>query len=208
MLLSGCQKKQEDNSKKNANNQTVQQNKNESNGSNNHQSTTNKLSENIQKLFQSGKKIKCVYHDSEIGSGFTVTTYIDSSNNHYRTEFTDDQGKKNITIFDGNVMYTWQEGTNMGTKMSQDCIKELRGSSDSEPVTEDEKDEEPTDIKEKLSLFQDVQCSPTNNVDLTLPTNVKFVDQCEMLKKQQEALKGMQEKMKNIPGVPSDAISE
>ncbi len=216
ILLGGCKKKETQQNQINTSKGLSQnkQNTNQQNINNNQQTKENKLSnlpESVKKLFLSGKKIKCVYSDSELGNGSVmVTTYVDTKSKNYKTVFTSAEGKKNTVIFDGETMYMWTEGEESGTKMDQSCIKKLKGSSDVEPnseeTIEDEKDDsESVDIEKKLSQGENVKCEAISSIDLSVPKNVNFVDQCAMLEKQQKALKGLEKQMENIPQMPTGA---
>lgn len=144
----------------------------------------NKLKNSI----MSGKKVKCVYKMKENNMETSIITYMQGDK--YRTEV--DLGQvKTISIFDGDVMYNWSVGQKTGTKMTMDCMESLNDdlpeSKNDEKVVAGDSD----DFVDSLKDAQNLNCEDSSDVDFEIPTEIEFVDQCEMLKTQQKLMEGL-----------------
>lgn len=132
-----------------------------------------------------GKAMKCEYKFKSEGGDMTSTAYVNGRK--YKAESTV-MGKKQIVIFDEEAMYSWAEGEKTGMKMTKACMEEMdkdipKTQGNDEPLADAKTDEEFFDDA------KDVSCVPYSGADFSIPTDVIFTDQCEMLK-------GI---MKNIP---------
>jgi len=123
-----------------------------------------------------GKAMKCEYKFKGEGGDITSTAYVNGKK--YKAESTV-MGKKQIVIFDETTMYSWGEGEKTGMKMEKTCMEEMnknlpKGDTTSTP-----------NIKTDEEFFDDatdVSCVPYSGADFSVPTDVIFTDQCEMLK--------------------------
>ena len=147
----------------------------------------------LQAALQAGKKIKCtmiIPGDSEEKSAQTEF-YFDGEK--YRSMM-DVNGKKNYTIFDGKTFYNWQDSQAKGTKMDKECLDKLQEETIKLP-TEEENMEEPKTVDKILedNKAAKFNCQEVDQIDLSLPANVEFIDQCEMLNKIKEQAEKLQE---------------
>jgi hypothetical protein len=183
MLLSGCGKKQalDGNQNQNTNQGTVQNQEREQ--------EQGGMINSIKDAMGLGKKMKCSY-TMETGEGKdTYTTYVDGKKYKSESEF---EGKMQYSVFDGEIIYSWNNKEKKGTKMSSKCLEDLNKS------TEEDKPEkvaapeaaEPTD--ENFEDAMDVKCEDVSSIDFSIPSDVVFTDQCEEMKKMMESLKQYQ----------------
>jgi len=161
----------------------------------------------VMNKIQSGVKMQCTYEMNTEDTG-KATSIVSVEGDKYRSVTTVD-GIEQHALFDGEDFYSWNTQTKTGFKMNKQCMENLQG----EPVEEDELDEtEMKDYyesaKDLIADFPDIACEKTNDIDLTLPNDIKFVDQCEILKEQQKMLKemeagtmDMEEFMQGMPGM-------
>lgn len=135
-----------------------------------------------------GKKMKCVYTIKMGEDEFQSESYVQGDKYKSISVMDALEEKKTYVIFDGENQYSWTDGAVEGFKMNADCMEDTA-----------EELEDAVDVPETAELgdlFEnavDVKCNPVEEIDFTVPSNITFVDQCEMLKnqmKQIEELKG------------------
>lgn len=138
----------------------------------------------------SGKKMKCTYTVRQEGDEFQSEAFVEGEKYKSTSTF---NGKGVYTIFDGKATYTWSNDSKQGMKMDAACIEELQSQTpDQEEITEGE-------IHRGEDAFGgavDVKCEKVSSIDFSIPTNIEFTDQCELMKNQQ---KQMEELQKNLP---------
>lgn len=192
MGLSGCGKVDKP---ENTNNQTGSNNENsevqsqgdvekENNAAKNETNTVEKLKNAI----SSGKKMKCVYKMGEENGSTEVITYMQGDK--YKTEVVLGQ-MTTTSIFDGDAVYSWVAGQKVGTKMTMDCIDSLDAKGETETPQENVPVEDGDSFMEKLSSAQNLSCEDAADIDFTVPDDIDFSDQCEMLKSQQKIIEGL-----------------
>ncbi|HPN96566.1 MAG TPA: hypothetical protein PLK35_02255 [Candidatus Moranbacteria bacterium] len=111
--------------------------------------------------------------------------------------FTDIGGVKNITLFDGETFYMWIENKSEGTKMTKTCMEEMAKDL---PKPSGENTASPADLKDIQEGYKDamnVKCQSASDVDFSVPSNIVFADQCEMMKAMMKGLSNM--KLPNAP---------
>lgn len=129
-----------------------------------------------------GKTMKCTYSmKAGGGNDFVSVAYIQGKKYKATNEMA---GRRTISLFDEKTIYTWVEGEKTGTKMEMSCMEEL---SKSTPEKEEKTGvEAPLDSKvsdeEAFKNAMDVKCEDASNVDFSVPSDVIFTDQCEMMK--------------------------
>lgn len=95
--------------------------------------------------------------------------------------------KRQNAIFDGEATYTWAEGEKTGLKMPMACIQELKAS-----LSEQQKnslDASIPDIEKEINANAKVSCVPAGDVDFSIPLDVVFADQCEVMRKSLNMMK-------------------
>ena len=135
----------------------------------------------------SGKAMKCTYIiNSGEGEKMTSVSYVKGEK--YKSE-TEMRGDVQYVIFDGETMYSWNKNQRPGTKMEKSCTDELAKNAPQEDTSQT-----PDASGEKtFENAADVECVPAGNIDFSIPTDITFSDQCEMIKNL----------MKNVPSVPN-----
>ncbi len=125
-----------------------------------------------------GKTMKCDYTiKGADGKELTTSSYVNGKK--YMTSMAV-AGNIQHMIFDETAMYSWTEGQKQGTKMTMACTQELAKNL---PPKADAAVPAPDPTGEKtFASATNVSCTPANNVDFSIPTEVTFSDQCEMMK--------------------------
>lgn len=123
-----------------------------------------------------GAKMKCEYSMGTGAEAVKSNAYVEGKK--YKSVATVNGITMNA-IFDGDVMYSWQEGQKTGMKMTMSCVEELNKS-----LPKDQQDSQ--EVKAPDEAFEDAidtSCMPTTeSVSFSAPAGVEFQDQCEMLK--------------------------
>jgi hypothetical protein len=142
-----------------------------------------------------GKTMRCEYKFKGESGELNSIAYVDGRK--YKAESTV-MGKKQLVVFDETAMYSWAEGEKNGMKMTTVCMKEMeknipKEQGGREPLADSKTDEEFFDDA------TDVKCEAASGVDFSIPTDIVFADQCEMLKNM------LQNAPTDIPGMPKGA---
>lgn len=143
------------------------------------------------------QKMKCTYKVDSQGERFESTSYFQGDK--YRTEY-EANGVKYTTVFDGETMYTWDENTKQGTKMELACLDDIEAVQADEEADDSDYEEYQTSA-EVLDAGVDVSCRKVASIDFSIPSDVEFVDQCELLKQQMEALENIQSQLPDLEGL-------
>lgn len=149
----------------------------------------------VKDILSSQKKLECTYAANG-GDDINVETKTYVYKDKYKTEFAIN-GKKNISVFDGNVSYSWEEGNNQGMKIDLKCLEDFNSVAGDEYSEASGDAEEMDDLEELLNGAQGVKCKEVGSIDFSIPQDVDFADQCELLKKQQKMIEDM-----NVENVP------
>lgn len=129
-----------------------------------------------------GKKMKCEYTLEMPDTEETkVVIYLDGMK--YRTEIQAESMNPERVIFDGEAMYSWDDTMKQGMKMDMNCMEEF------EQIVGDQAFDEELGVFDPASEdfvkdLPDMQCEEVGEVDLSIPDDVEFMDQCEMLREQ------------------------
>ncbi len=135
-----------------------------------------------------GESMKCVY-TIDMGNGEVKTeSYVQGEK--FKSITTMDVGEemKTYAIFDGKNQYSWVEGKTEGFKMSMDCMDDMGDLYGEMDETEDEDSNEVMEIDDMFENAMDIDCQPVGKIDFTIPSNITFVDQCEMMKDQMKQI--------------------
>jgi hypothetical protein len=153
--------------------------------------------ERAMEMIRSGKKVKCEYVVQSEGQETKMTTFVEGKK--YRTQMALG-GLEVNSVFDGDTIYSWNKGESAGTKMNLECQREFGG----EVVMEESQDA--VVVSENVeTVFEgafNVSCKKVSEIDFSVPNDVNFVDQCEMLKKQQEMIEEMYQNQEGLPSIP------
>lgn len=137
-----------------------------------------------------GRRMQCQYRmTGEDGKTTTVRMYADKS--RYRTE-AEMGGGTYVTVFDGETSYSWMIGKKEGTKMDMECMKEFQSSASEQPGKPDSYESS----EDMIQSMPDITCEEVSGADFSVPSDVTFADQCEMMRSQ---LKMMEQYKNQMP---------
>ena len=180
VLVSGCAKKPVENQSQTKNEENTV--KEESGG----------IISSIKDAMGLGKKMQCTYKYKDNEQSFTSTVYVDGKKYKGESEV---MGKKQLMVFDGEIMYTWSEGEKKGTKWTKSCMDDLNKENQDSGKPNLSQDEI-KDVEDAFKDAMDVKCAPVASIDFSVPSDVSFSDMCQELKALQEKFQGME---KNLP---------
>jgi len=149
----------------------------------------------IKDAMASGKAMKCSYTiKNKEGGDIVSTMYVDGKKYAGTTNVA---GIVQHMIFDETAMYSWSEGQKTGMKMTTACSEELAAKA---PKSQNDNAPTPptTDPEKTFDNALDVKCEPNSGGDFTIPSDITFTDQCEMMKNLQKNLPSGT----NIPNMP------
>lgn len=143
--------------------------------------------EDIRDAILKGNKMKCtIKADSSDG---TVESEFYVQGDKYKSTVDTPEGKF-YSVFDGKAAYTWTEGKKEGMKFDFSCETLLMTDA---PMQEgnvaDYNTPSGKSSEEIIEGAAEIECDPVASIDLSIPTDVDFIDQCEMLKNLQDQLK-------------------
>ncbi len=139
----------------------------------------------------SGKKMKCTYTVQQNGDEFKSEAFVEGEK--YKSTSTLN-GKGMYAVFDGKATYTWSDDSKQGMKMDTACLEEMQ--SQVEDHQGEAVEEEMHYDGDAFGGALDVKCERVSSIDFSVPTDVEFVDQCELMKNQQKQLEELQQ---NLP---------
>ena len=132
----------------------------------------------LKDAMKNGVTMKCT-GDDEDG---TWVTYTNGKN--FRTEVTT-EGKQQRIIMKDNVSYVWEKDAKTGIKMDKKCMEDFQKSLGIDIETfEDDNFGFTSEDLEAEEAEGKAKCSPSTDADFSVPSDINFTDQCEMLKKQ------------------------
>lgn len=146
----------------------------------------------------SGKKLACslsMAHES--GQLVEAQLFVDGKK--YRME-SDISGVKNSVVSDGQAIYVWVSNSKQGTKTDLTCVDAINAQA---PPSEEGTTTYGKSSDEVIQNQPNMQCQTTDVVDIALPSDVVFVDQCALLKQSVERAKKFQG---TVPQLPKDKI--
>ena len=125
-----------------------------------------------------------------------IETVMYMQGNKYRTEFEID-GKKMYSLYDGSDYYSWDYNENNGYKMSKDCMKEFE-SNDTSTETSNFDMDASFSTDEDFETAVSIKCESANDIDLSIPSNITFTDQCEIMRQMQNQIKELKQNMNKL----------
>lgn len=143
-----------------------------------------------------GKSMRCSYTMDQGGKPIQATVWVDGEK--FKT-VTQVDGMEVNGIFDGANQYSWTSAAKVGMKMSKECMeKMMKNAEDLAAVSGPAGGTMPRmeDFKAGFDMAKNVSCEAAGTVDLTLPKDITFTDQCAMM---QDSMKMMQEMKDKLP---------
>lgn len=136
-----------------------------------------------------GKTMQCTYSMQDGTNTIQSTVLVDGQK--FRATTTTNGEVMNV-ISDGKTQYLWSDKTRQGFKIDMTCLENLKKSLPES--TQNIPNTTPEDISEDFDTARNVSCQPATineSNGFTIPTNVQFVDQCEMLQQSTRVLEQM-----------------
>ncbi len=132
----------------------------------------------FQEAMLSGKLNKCSYKaKNQEGAETEFSFYVEGEK--YSSEMV--VGGKNFkSIFDGENMYSWIIGEKQGIVLSKSCVDKIKEENKDKKSKDDFRIPN-IDIEERFKNIPDIKCEGTDGIDFSVPQDVKFTDQCEMI---------------------------
>lgn len=153
----------------------------------------------IQDAMTLGEKLKCTY-SAQAGSGTSSTIFIDGQK---FKSVTDVNGEKMYGLFDGETQYTWTTGTQkQGFKMTKACMEELAKTAPQTTANNNGGNTTPQDLQKSFDAAQNVSCEAATGEDFSVPTDIVFADQCEMIRNSMKALEDIKGQLPDGVSIP------
>ncbi len=151
---------------------------------------------NLKDAMKKGVAMKCEDASSD------WVTYINGTK--MRSEGMED-GKKQVVLVTDGTTYTWDANTKTGFKMDKKCLedfqKDMGFGQDDMPKQQYEKGFTIEELETKEESGG-LKCTPSTEADFSVPSDVKFEDQCKILKEQMNKYEEQMKNMKNkIPSM-------
>lgn len=141
---------------------------------------------NALEAFKSGKKMKCSVRAAD-GS----ETSFSSEGKKFKSVAMVN-GSRYATIFDGTTYYSWDDKTKQGVKFTEACMKDFTETFAKNAPKDSPIQSNPADTPENvLKDTANTSCELVATIDFSVPSDIKFLDQCETMKQTQELLKNM-----------------
>jgi hypothetical protein len=153
--------------------------------------------EDFKSALQINQAMKCTYKGVDDAGSVETTTYVEGDK--YRSEYSS-AGLDFVTVFDGKTMYSWDNNSKKGTKMDIKCFDDLETITE-ENGTEIDDYEEYRSSEDILDTGANVSCQKASKIDLEVPQDVEFVDQCAAFKQQLDALENIQDQLPDMEGL-------
>lgn len=161
---------------------------------------TTSSQKSLKELLGLGTSQKCTYEVNEDGSQMKGEIVINGDKFKQSVEINNDQGSMMVyTLSDGTYYYTWGDAMkNQGTKMK---IADLQ--SDAQEVSKENSGSEAQKVDWDKKINYNCVAATVDETNLTLPTDVEFVDFTETMKSLQQ---GNLEDMEKL--IPSEEEEE
>ncbi len=145
----------------------------------------------IRNILNGGASLKCEDNEGNV-------TYTNGKN--FRS-IHEENGVKKVVLMKDDVMYSWNLDTkDNGSKMAKNCFSELQKELKLPEEKQEVKvfDDFSVETIEEESESGKINCKPSTEGNFEVPTDITFIDQCEIMKEQmkvmQKQIKEMQKK--------------
>ncbi|QQS61187.1 MAG: hypothetical protein IPN70_04865 [Candidatus Moraniibacteriota bacterium] len=146
--------------------------------------------------FSKGEKRRCSFNNEQ-GRHILYTDGI-----IYRTECFSTEEGLNISIFDGEIFYTWNDSRPMGFSIDRECMKDIEkkifptfGFGKSETKSKKNYDS-PEEI---IKSMPNISCEKMNDsINMNRPQDLKFIDQCDSIEDQLKQVEKIQNEYYNL----------
>ncbi|MBD3300644.1 MAG: hypothetical protein GF347_04810 [Candidatus Moranbacteria bacterium] len=187
LTLTACTKNKEESSDKN--NDATKESMTEKETTKKEQTEQDGAIKDLSAAFQKGTKMECSYKMDVDGQKVESIMQLDGKKFKTQSEY---QGVKSFSVSDGKTLYTWQSDKNKGTKIDYSCVDKM---TENLPKEDKKQIEQMNGMQDPEAMFEEmgmeVNCKKISSVDVNVPKDVQFVDQCQMMDKL-EMFKDMQ----------------
>ena len=139
-----------------------------------------------------GQKMQCTYTMNESGKAFESRVMVDGEK-YASTTMID-----NMTVygvFDGENQYSWTSATKTGMKMSKVCLEKLQATAQDFARPSETPATALQGMERAFEMAKNVKCEPASSGDFTIPKDITFTDQCEMMEQSMKTMEEMQGKL-------------
>ncbi|MEA2007193.1 MAG: hypothetical protein U9O20_03495 [Patescibacteria group bacterium] len=189
LVLTGCSKKQQGQNTSGGSGEQTSKQEQKKEGSS--------IIEDIKDAMSSGKKMKCTYTVTQGENVMQSEAFVEGDRYKVTTTF-NGQGTK--MIFDGKDTYTWTDQSKQGMKMTTECMENIV--EDVEDTAGEMEEDENFHAENPFENAVDVKCEKVGSIDFSIPSDVEFVDQCELMKNQEKQMEEMMKSMSQGIDVP------
>jgi len=141
----------------------------------------------LKEAMKKGVTMKCVA-DSPDGHWVTYT-----NGKYSKTEGTTTDGHEMAIVINKEATYSWDKKTKKGQKMDKKCMEEFQKNFGGSAMVDDNKEKKLDNFTpENLEAEEadgKLKCSPSTKADFSVPSDVQFIDQCQLMTKQMDKLK-------------------
>lgn len=140
---------------------------------------------------QAGIAKKCSYSFEQENEQHNVFVLVDGEKFKLISKVAEET---EFSLFDGEAFFSWADGDKQGMKMSSNCSEEMGTSEGEKEDPDGDWDIDSFRSVDEILNQENVEmvCESTDEVEIRLPTEIEFVDQCELLRKQMELIKELQ----------------
>lgn len=152
----------------------------------------------IREAMGMGKTMQCTYVVDGGKPNQMITSTVVVEGTKFQSTTTTPEATV-FALFDGENQYSWMSNTKQGMKLSKACLEKMKTAVQDLPnaaVTTPQ----PQDMQTEFDKAKNVQCETGGALNLTLPTDITFTDQCALM---EQSLK-MMEQFKNK--LPADSM--
>lgn len=165
--------------------------------------TTSKIA-SIKEAMGLGKAMQCAYALDENGRSLQSSVTVDGEK--FRSVTTLDKMTV-YGVFDGENQYSWTSAAKTGTKVSKACLAKMMSAAKEMSAQSQSKDRtalnQVEDLSKSLESAKNVKCEAGGSLDLTLPKDVTFSDQCALMEQSMKLMEQMKGKLPAGVTVPA-----
>lgn len=134
-----------------------------------------------------GRKTTCT-NTSQVGDQKYTTTVTVEGKRYQATTVMGDT--TTYVTNDGDTQYMWNSKDKTGFKMEMSCLEKMKDSLKSIPEAK-----QVQDIEASFDNATDVKCEAGGEVNITIPSDVTFTDQCAMMEQSMQMMQKMPQGM-------------
>lgn len=143
-----------------------------------------------------GRKTTCTHTTEVEGQKYSTSVTVEGK----RYQATTNMGDTTTYVLnDGTTQYMWNSKDKQGYKIELSCLEKMKDSLKNLPQAQAAQQ----DIESSFDKATDVSCQAGGDLNLTVPTDVTFTDQCAMMEQSMQMMEQYKDKMPQGMTVPS-----